>query len=104
VGKVLPPADVLVEHYKEAVVAARRTEIERRIWPEVRQRIEQELEQALEGVDFAEPTLPATLAERVHTAFAANPYTNWRAAVAQKATEGLKEGRTRMSDGDDNGA
>jgi hypothetical protein len=89
VAKVLPPDDVLVEHYTEHWEAARRERIEERILAEAQQRIEAELAELRKGARLDDPALGGELTRQVREALTADPYMPWRAAVEARAREGL---------------
>jgi hypothetical protein len=89
VAKVLPPDDVLVEHYTEHWEAARRERIEERILAEAQQRIEAEMAELSKGARLDDPALGEELTRMVQEALAADPYMHWRAAVEARAREGL---------------
>jgi hypothetical protein len=91
VGKVLPPAEVLVEHYDEAWTKARRSEIEERILAEAEEQIAQEMDELRSAAGLDDPDLGARLADDVRAAFDDDPYTDWRSALEGKAEEKPEE-------------
>jgi hypothetical protein len=87
IGKVLPPADVLLEQYDAVWTQARRAEITVRILAEAEPQIAQEIEYLRATAGFGDPDLGERLADDVQAAFADDPYIDWRGALERKAEQ-----------------